>query len=68
MAPKRRPVPLNIKPIGEGQATSNTIDAASEWVAPLWVKMNCSYVKEELSVIVYMCVLFLQTVFKTSPM
>uniref|UniRef100_A0A8C9YU56 Dual specificity mitogen-activated protein kinase kinase 2 n=3 Tax=Percidae TaxID=8165 RepID=A0A8C9YU56_SANLU len=30
MAPKRRPVPLNITPIGEGQATSNTIDAASE--------------------------------------
>uniref|UniRef100_A0A671WMG8 Dual specificity mitogen-activated protein kinase kinase 2 n=1 Tax=Sparus aurata TaxID=8175 RepID=A0A671WMG8_SPAAU len=30
MAPKKRPVPLNIKPIGEGQATSNTIDAASE--------------------------------------
>uniref|UniRef100_A0A672YKP0 Dual specificity mitogen-activated protein kinase kinase 2 n=1 Tax=Sphaeramia orbicularis TaxID=375764 RepID=A0A672YKP0_9TELE len=30
MAPKRRPVPLTITPIGEGQATSNTIDAASE--------------------------------------
>ncbi|KAG7269508.1 hypothetical protein CRUP_014750, partial [Coryphaenoides rupestris] len=30
MAPKRRPVPLNITPIGEGQATSTTIDAASE--------------------------------------
>uniref|UniRef100_A0A667XJS9 Dual specificity mitogen-activated protein kinase kinase 2 n=1 Tax=Myripristis murdjan TaxID=586833 RepID=A0A667XJS9_9TELE len=30
MAPKRRPVPLNIKPIGEGQATSTTMDAASE--------------------------------------
>uniref|UniRef100_A0AAQ4QKD5 Dual specificity mitogen-activated protein kinase kinase 2 n=1 Tax=Gasterosteus aculeatus aculeatus TaxID=481459 RepID=A0AAQ4QKD5_GASAC len=30
MAPKRRPVPLNITPIGEGQAISNTIDAASE--------------------------------------
>uniref|UniRef100_A0A7N9AK07 Dual specificity mitogen-activated protein kinase kinase 2 n=1 Tax=Mastacembelus armatus TaxID=205130 RepID=A0A7N9AK07_9TELE len=30
MPPKRRPVPLNITPIGEGQATSNTIDAASE--------------------------------------
>uniref|UniRef100_A0A8C7XTJ2 Dual specificity mitogen-activated protein kinase kinase 2 n=1 Tax=Oryzias sinensis TaxID=183150 RepID=A0A8C7XTJ2_9TELE len=30
MAPKRRPVPLNITPIGEGQTTSNTIDAASE--------------------------------------
>uniref|UniRef100_A0A8C3G5C2 Dual specificity mitogen-activated protein kinase kinase 2 n=1 Tax=Cyclopterus lumpus TaxID=8103 RepID=A0A8C3G5C2_CYCLU len=30
MAPKRRPVPLNITPIGEGQATSNSIDAASE--------------------------------------
>ncbi|KAF7668369.1 hypothetical protein LDENG_00016140 [Lucifuga dentata] len=30
MAPKRRPGPLNITPIGEGQATSNTIDAASE--------------------------------------
>ncbi|TKS74470.1 Dual specificity mitogen-activated protein kinase kinase 2 [Collichthys lucidus] len=30
MAPKRRPVPLNITSIGEGQATSNTIDAASE--------------------------------------
>ncbi|TNN75024.1 Dual specificity mitogen-activated protein kinase kinase 2 [Liparis tanakae] len=30
MAPKRRPVPLNITPIGEGQATSNSIDSASE--------------------------------------
>uniref|UniRef100_A0A672IYS5 Dual specificity mitogen-activated protein kinase kinase 2 n=1 Tax=Salarias fasciatus TaxID=181472 RepID=A0A672IYS5_SALFA len=30
MPPKRKPVPLNIKPIGEGQATSNTIDASSE--------------------------------------
>ncbi|XP_059922283.1 dual specificity mitogen-activated protein kinase kinase 2a [Gadus macrocephalus] len=30
MAPKRRPVPLNITPIGEGQAISTTIDAASE--------------------------------------
>uniref|UniRef100_I3JB17 Dual specificity mitogen-activated protein kinase kinase 2 n=1 Tax=Oreochromis niloticus TaxID=8128 RepID=I3JB17_ORENI len=30
MGPKRKPGPLNITPIGEGQATSNTIDAASE--------------------------------------
>uniref|UniRef100_A0AAY5L088 Dual specificity mitogen-activated protein kinase kinase 2 n=1 Tax=Esox lucius TaxID=8010 RepID=A0AAY5L088_ESOLU len=30
MAPKRRPVPLNITPIGEGQSISTTIDAASE--------------------------------------
>ncbi|XP_061540111.1 dual specificity mitogen-activated protein kinase kinase 2a [Phycodurus eques] len=30
MAPKKRPVPLNITPIGEGQPTSNTTDAASE--------------------------------------
>ncbi|XP_061593668.1 dual specificity mitogen-activated protein kinase kinase 2a [Cololabis saira] len=30
MAPKKRPLPLNITPIGEGQATSNTLDAASE--------------------------------------
>uniref|UniRef100_A0A3Q3VK29 Dual specificity mitogen-activated protein kinase kinase 2 n=1 Tax=Mola mola TaxID=94237 RepID=A0A3Q3VK29_MOLML len=30
MATKRRPVPLTIMPIGEGQTTSNTIDASSE--------------------------------------
>ncbi|CAF90527.1 unnamed protein product [Tetraodon nigroviridis] len=30
MAPKKKPVPLNIAPIGEGQASSNTIDVASE--------------------------------------
>ncbi|KAG7488043.1 hypothetical protein MATL_G00029790 [Megalops atlanticus] len=30
MAPKRRPVPLNITPTGEGQSSSTTIDAASE--------------------------------------
>eukprot|EP00066_Takifugu_rubripes_P023689 XP_011612955.1 PREDICTED: dual specificity mitogen-activated protein kinase kinase 2 isoform X2 [Takifugu rubripes] len=30
MAPKKKPVPLNIAPIGEGQAISNTIDVASE--------------------------------------
>ncbi|CAB1331461.1 unnamed protein product [Coregonus sp. 'balchen'] len=30
MAPKRRPVPLNITPIGEGQSISTNIDAASE--------------------------------------
>lgn len=33
MAPKKKPVPLNIAPIGEGQAISNTIEVASEWVA-----------------------------------
>ncbi|XP_019936739.1 dual specificity mitogen-activated protein kinase kinase 2a isoform X2 [Paralichthys olivaceus] len=30
MPAKKRPLPLNITPIGEGQATSNAIDAASE--------------------------------------
>ncbi|KAG5847897.1 hypothetical protein ANANG_G00131090 [Anguilla anguilla] len=30
MAPKRRPMPLNITPTGEGQTASTTIDAATE--------------------------------------
>lgn len=50
MAPKKRPVPLNINitPIGEGQATSNTIDAASEWVALSWLEILVSCFRDDV--------------------
>lgn len=65
MAPKRRPVPLNITPIGEGQATSNTIDAASEWVTLVWVHIEC--VNERMSIIA-LCVWLNYHHLQASPM